>query len=475
VFGGHLDARRSSATGRSQDARLNGQSQPGDAGRSDDGERTRGGDARDGQHDGPDEQLSAGRTEFHSGCGRAPELKLLVQRPDRPGAAVRPVPESRNRLLSATPIPTVIDASAPDLLRLVAVPALGWAAWRDVKTRRVPNAVWYPLVVLGLFLLVWDGAQYLGATPGGLGGSPGGALFALRVALSIGLVVPLAMGFWIIGAFGGADAKALMMLAVLFPTYPYYGVVLSSIPLDALPSALALPLFEPVAGLFALAILANTVLAGLAYPVALAVRNALAGRRSWLMAVGRPVSIDAIARTHGRLLERPDGVTRSGCDIDAVRMYLAWRGADLATLRADPESARRPASLPAEPAAPGDGAVRTDGGRDGASATDGSVDSTDESPAGTDESLPTTEEPVTAIDEPLDPWGARTFLADAGSAYGTTPDQLRAALDVLTEPDRETVWVSPGIPFLVPMFVGLLVSLLAGDLLVWGLTAIGLV
>jgi preflagellin peptidase FlaK len=36
---------------------------------------------------------------------------------------------------------------------------------------------------------------------------------------------------------------------------------------------------------------------------------------------------------------------------------------------------------------------------------------------------------------------------------------------VLTEPDRESVWITPGVPFIVPMFVGLLVALTFGDLL----------
>lgn len=36
---------------------------------------------------------------------------------------------------------------------------------------------------------------------------------------------------------------------------------------------------------------------------------------------------------------------------------------------------------------------------------------------------------------------------------------------MLTDADRETVWLTPGIPFLVPMFVGLLVALTYGDVL----------
>ncbi|AWB28743.1 peptidase A24 [Halococcoides cellulosivorans] len=350
-----------------------------------------------------------------------------------------------------------MDASAPDLLRLIAVPALGWAAWRDVRTRRVTNRLWPPLVALGVLVLAWDASQLLG--------TPTGPLFTIQVVLSLGLIVPLALGFWMFGAFGGADAKALMTLAVLFPTYPTYAFVGGSIPGLGATAVLTLPLYQPMAGLFALTILGNTVIAGLAYPVALAVRNALAGRVSWVMVVGRPVAVPDIPTTHGRLLETPAGFSRAGCDIDAVRMYLDWRETDLATLRADPDRARRPASVPDQPADPGDGSVRTDGGTpDAGDATDGAA-----SPP-----TPPRGDP-SATDEPLDPWGAQTFLTDAGGAYGTTPEQLRGALDVLTEADRETVWVSPGIPFLVPMVAGLVVSLTAGDLLVWGMDAVGLI
>ena len=35
----------------------------------------------------------------------------------------------------------------------------------------------------------------------------------------------------------------------------------------------------------------------------------------------------------------------------------------------------------------------------------------------------------------------------------------------MADPDRETVWVSPGLPFVVPMFLGLVVGFGYGDLL----------
>jgi len=105
--------------------------------------------------------------------------------------------------------------SAPDLLRLLAVPVFGWAAWRDIRTRRVPNRTWLPLLVLGTVTLAWEGwLVYNGSTPMYVNEQR----YLFRVAFSLGFLVPLSYGFWWIGGFGGADAKALIVLALLFPT-----------------------------------------------------------------------------------------------------------------------------------------------------------------------------------------------------------------------------------------------------------------
>jgi preflagellin peptidase FlaK len=323
-------------------------------------------------------------------------------------------------------------ATAPDLLRLLAVPVLGWAAWRDVRTRRVPNETWYPLVVAGVVALLWD----LAMVP-----ASGLAPLLFRGALSLGIVVPLAYLLWRIGGFGGADAKALMALALLFPTFPRFYL-----------PATALPLVRTTLGVFSLTVLTNAVLAGVLYPLALAGGNLLAGRTSRLALVGWPVEWSDAETTHGRLLEDGDGYTRDGLDLDALRMYLRWRGVTLADLQADP-SLRDPATLPADTGDPTDGAVRTDGGVDSAAAD------APERPAAAD---------------PEDPWGAATFLEDIDHhAYGTTPEQLREGLDLLVE--REAVWVSPGIPFLVPVFAGLLAALVYGDVLFGLLGVVGVI
>ncbi|MXV61484.1 peptidase A24 [Natronorubrum sp. JWXQ-INN-674] len=356
-------------------------------------------------------------------------------------------------------------ATTPDLLRLVAVPVFAWVAIRDIKTRRVSSTVWIPLALLGAVLLVWDGWLAWNADSYAWSHE-----FLIPTAVSLGFVVPIAYLFWWFGGFGGADAKALLVLALLFPTFPQYAVGSWTLPLTSTPI-----------GTFSFTILTNAVIVGIAVPVVIALRNAAAGRVSSVMVIGWPVSTDRIPVTHGRLLETPEGRSRGGLDLDALRMYLRWRGLTLADVRNHRDRYRDPATLPDEPNPPTDGAVtaavRSDGGRalEGADDLDEVEDADDadalgdatESERNLDTDAESSAAPAGATDSEstADPWGAEAFLADIeGTAYGTTPEELREGLEVLAA--KETVWISPGTPFLVPVFAGLVIALVYGDLLI---------
>ncbi|QLD91273.1 prepilin peptidase [Natronomonas salina] len=339
-------------------------------------------------------------------------------------------------------------ARGPDLLRLVAVPVFAWAAYRDIETRRVPNRTWLPLLVAGVVALAWDGWLVLDQ------GAFSQRLFAVRVVLSLGLVAPLGYVFWRLGGFGGADAKAVISLAVLFPVYPSFYLELG-----------ALPLNRATLGVFSLTILSNTVIVGLAYPLLLALRNLPRGEVTPAMFVGRPVAVADVLVEYGRLLEGPDGFSRRGLDVDALRMYLRWRGVTFEQIRANPDRYRHP--LPAARNDPGDGSIAADE----RALTDGGV--VTESESADDSDSDAAEDELQAAIRPLDTWGAERFLS-AHSAYGTTPTELREGLEVLTESDRERVWLTPGIPFILPMFAGLLFALTYGDLLFALLTFLGL-
>ena len=361
-------------------------------------------------------------------------------------------------------------ATLPDLLRLVVVPVFAWAALRDVRTRRLPNRIWPPLYLFGALLLVWEAVSlwpFAGFD---------GRIFLVRAALSLLFVAPLGYAFWYLGAFGGADAKAMIALAVIFPTFPTYEV-----------GSVLLPLVDTQLGVFSLTILTNTVLLGLAYPVGLAVSNLARGEVSSGMFFARPVATDSLPDRHGRLFEDPDGPTRGGLDLDALRMYLRWRGLTLADLQSDPAGLRDPDSV-GETFDPTDGGThvgpRTDGGHAVDDVPTNGRHAVDDVPTDrgravddvpTDGEHAVDAEPVDDTDREFDdPWAAERFLGDIDhGAYGTDAATLRDGLEVVAREDR--VLVSPGMPFVVPMAAGLVVSLTYGDALFALLGALGLV
>ena len=304
-------------------------------------------------------------------------------------------------------------AAGPDLLRLLVLPVFAYVAIIDVKTRRVPRIIWPPIVFVGALALLWDG--WLTWSFGGLAWQ----LWMLSVAMSLAIVAPLGYFFWYFGAFGRADAKALIAIAIVFPVYPVIEF-----------ADVSLPLVSSAVGVFSLTILVNTVLVGLIYPVALALINLRRGMIRPAMFVGLAVQTASLEGRHGRLLENSDGFTQTGIDLDALRMYLRWRDTTLTDLRNDPATHRSPASFPAETGEPGDGRVITDGG---------------------------------IVVDSDDTWGARAFVESTGGPYGTRTDGLREALEILVE--REYVWISPGIPFLVLIAIGLAVSLTYGSII----------
>lgn len=403
-------------------------------------------------------------------------------------------------------------ASVPDLLRLLVIPFFAYVAWLDVKTRRVPNRLWVPLFVLGIILLVWElFAVTTGDDP------VARREFYIQAAISIGFLIPLSYLFWRIGGFGGADAKAFFVIAILFPTFPTYEIWRASwleapfetilTPLPNVAHASTLPAVEPALGVFSITILSNTVLLGVLYPVALAIRNALTLNLSPGMFLARPIRWDRATEEYGTLFAFPDRRLRDdlslsglkeystwrGLDLDALRMYLQWRGITLAQLREQPDRYRDPATLPERPMEPGDGAIvdaeksgsahrsrapgafETEGDLQADAPSAERVASAERVGADGDEVGMDGEQPADdrAGEEFEDPWGAAAFLEDIeGSAYGTTPETLRSGLETLTTEDR--VWISPGIPFLVPLFVGLVVAFTYGDILFVIFDAIGI-
>jgi len=82
-----------------------------------------------------------------------------------------------------------------------------YASWSDLKTREVSDRVWIVMAPLAAALTLIQFALF---NPQSL------PIYVISFAISVALSIAL----FYLGAFGGADAKALMCLALVLPIYP---------------------------------------------------------------------------------------------------------------------------------------------------------------------------------------------------------------------------------------------------------------
>lgn len=133
---------------------------------------------------------------------------------------------------------------------LICIPFLIYSCYSDFKTRRVPNKIWLPMIGIGVILAFVDFITY-------------GPDFFIHFAFSVVLLSVFAYLLFKIKAFGGADAKAIITLSILIPTFPSFVLFGHALPLTGIP-----PL-----NLFAFSTLGNAVLLSLVVPIALFIYN----------------------------------------------------------------------------------------------------------------------------------------------------------------------------------------------------------
>ncbi len=88
-----------------------------------------------------------------------------------------------------------------------------YASWSDWKKREVSNKVWTVLAPLAFALTAIEYVFFLPETR---------ILLLFYFALSFSIISILSTVLFYVGAFGGADAKALICLALAIPYYPTY-------------------------------------------------------------------------------------------------------------------------------------------------------------------------------------------------------------------------------------------------------------
>lgn len=162
---------------------------------------------------------------------------------------------------------------------------LAGAVLFDLKDRRVPNPWWVPFAALAGILAVGDLAD------------PARDWQVLGVRYGMSITVAAAFyGMWRMRLFGGADAKGLIVLALLAPIPPAASMDAIQPALDALGNGAMMMLAVPVAFL-----LYNVLRGDLALPAAL---------------LGRRIPLDQARQRHVWPMQRADPKAPGG---------LGWR------------------------------------------------------------------------------------------------------------------------------------------------------
>ncbi|KKH46544.1 A24 family peptidase C-terminal domain-containing protein [Methanosarcina sp. 1.H.A.2.2] len=192
---------------------------------------------------------------------------------------------------------------------LFTMPFLLYACYTDLKARRVSNKVWKYMLASGSVFVIYD--VYTGGIP------------YLKSLIFSGVIVFVSIYILFqLGAFGGGDAKGLIVLSIIFPLYPVFLFSGELYPLLGLP---------PV-GLFAFTVLENALLVTTLVPLGMFCYNALHFSPEMLkkplyMFIGYRTEVSSLKRKeHLALLEKfeldENGIVirkfaRTGLDFDA--------------------------------------------------------------------------------------------------------------------------------------------------------------
>jgi len=303
-----------------------------------------------------------------------------------------------------------------DILRvIVAIPVLIYASYCDIKERKVKDVVWIPLYAFGTLFIAYH--LYTGNFQLLAPWIAGNLLFAFLLGYIL---------YWT-QLFGGADRKALIGLAILFPTYP----LLITFPLVT-PPVLDYPM--NAFNMFSLTIMANTSLVAVIYIGKSLVHNIKDGfniNRPGLMLTAKRVKLNEAPQKHGKIL--PTWTFKSntrlgrflsllkgvkyGIDTEFLLDYVEWHN------------------------------------------------------SGSDEDM--------AELSDIDNLYIEKFIEsdankneDGEKYWKETMDIEKAEKELETLLQKDEIWMTPGIPFIVPMTIGLLISLTFGDITYWLITLI---
>ncbi|HWR26292.1 MAG TPA: A24 family peptidase C-terminal domain-containing protein [candidate division Zixibacteria bacterium] len=169
-------------------------------------------------------------------------------------------------------------------------PFLLYSCYSDIKTHRVTNNLLSIMLVSGVVFIVFDILTH-------------GISYILYVFISGGLMFVIVYILFQLGIFGGADAKSLIVLSMIFPASPTFKAFEYSFPLH-----------ETSMDSFAFSILGNAIILIFIFLIGLAAYNIMKqGIRidnPWYIFIGYKTKISQLVNKHVGLLQGSNIVDR---------------------------------------------------------------------------------------------------------------------------------------------------------------------
>lgn len=180
-----------------------------------------------------------------------------------------------------------------------------YASYLDYKSRRIYNELWVPVIGIALIVLFWDIGVFVS--------TQGDSNYLFELSKNIIIVPSIAFFLWENDIIGGADLKAIVLVSIIFPQQPY---VFSE----------QFPMFESMMPAFGVVIIMNALIISMLYRGYLICENIYHMNLNTAISKTRTVNTANVLNMHGDILLRD---TDEQVDIDVLKSYFNWRGIEI--------------------------------------------------------------------------------------------------------------------------------------------------